>query len=108
MPQANVIYLGVKGSVVALDRATGTEVWRTRLKGSGFVNCVLEQGQLYATTRGEIFRLDPTNGQIVWNNPLSGLGLGLVTVGTAVPSQAVPMEEKRRQEQQAAAAGGGA
>jgi len=104
MPQTSLVYIGVKGSVLALDRATGTEVWRTKLKGGGFVNVVLDQGQLYATVQGEVFRLDPASGQIAWNNSLSGLGLGLVTIGTSVSPQAVSMQENQQQEQAAATA----
>lgn len=103
MQQTNVIYIGVKGSVLALDRATGTELWRTKLKGD-FVNVVLDQGQLYATTQGEIFRLDPASGRIVWNNALKGLGLGLVTIATAGSSQTIPMQEKTNQDAAASAA----
>lgn len=101
MPQTNVIYIGVKGSVLALDRATGTELWRTKLKGD-FVNVVLDGGQLYATTQGEISRLDPASGQVVWTNALRGMGLGLVTIATAGSSQITPMQEKMNQEAAAA------
>lgn len=31
------IYAGAAGQVVALDAVTGREVWRTKLKGHGFV-----------------------------------------------------------------------
>lgn len=81
--------------MLALDRATGAEVWRTKLKGD-FVNVVLDQGELYATTQGEVFRLDPASGQVVWNNTLKGLGLGLVTVATAASPQTLPQEKRNR------------
>jgi outer membrane protein assembly factor BamB len=55
----NLIFIGIKGTVVALDRATGSEVWRSELKGKDFVNVVLQDGDLYATTKGEVFCLDP-------------------------------------------------
>ena len=60
MPQTNVIYVGVKGSVLALDRETGAELWRSKLKGPGFVNVVLDAGQLFATTQGEVFGVSRT------------------------------------------------
>jgi outer membrane protein assembly factor BamB len=106
MSGTDLIFLGVKGSVVALDRATGTEVWRTKLKGDDFVNVVLLDAELYATARGEIFSIDQSTGQIRWSNPLKGLGWGMVTV--AVPGntagQAPSIAAKRRREQAAAAA----
>lgn len=105
MPQASsLLYIGVKGSVLALDRTTGTVVWRTRLKGSGFVNAVLDDGQLYATTQGQVFRLDPATGKVVWNNALPGMGLGLVTIATTASTQAVFMREKQKRDEEAAAA----
>jgi outer membrane protein assembly factor BamB len=36
------IYIGIRGTVVALDRASGAEIWRADLKGSDFVNVVLD------------------------------------------------------------------
>lgn len=101
------LFIGMKGTVVALDRATGSELWRTSLKGSDFVNVVLDQGQLYATTKGELFALDPATGHIRWQNSLQGLGRGLVTIATAQSGVTV-MEEKRRADQAAVAAAGAA
>jgi outer membrane protein assembly factor BamB len=97
------IFIGIKGTVLALDRATGEEVWRTPLKGSSFVNLALDGGGLLASTHGEVFCLDPATGGIRWNNPLRGLGYGLVSF---VGSPAVlTAEEQRRQAAQSAAAG---
>src|SRR5689334_3262228 len=93
------VYLGLKGSVLALDRDTGQELWRTPLKGADFVNVVFDiAGDLIATTRGQAFRLDPATGQILWTNPLKGLGFGLITVATAAAQQLPPAEIRRRQE----------
>ncbi|MBI2924820.1 MAG: PQQ-binding-like beta-propeller repeat protein [Verrucomicrobia bacterium] len=46
-----LVFVGIGGSVVAMNRATGEKVWHTRLKGSDFVNVLLDRDQLYATTR---------------------------------------------------------
>jgi outer membrane protein assembly factor BamB len=92
----DLIYVGIKGTALALDRATGEEVWRTELKGSDFVNLVLDGGDLLASARGEIFCLDPTSGEIRWNNPLRGLGWGLAAF--AGSSTAAMAEEERRRE----------
>ena len=87
----SLLYLGIKGTVVALDRRSGMEHWRTPLKGYDFVNLVLEQDSLYATTKGEIFCLDPLSGQVRWNNPLKGMGFGIVTIAG---SSVAPMAQK--------------
>ena len=95
----SIMYLGVRGTVVALDRRTGAEVWRTPLKGGDFVNVALDGDSLFATARGEIFCLDPVTGRIRWANPLKGLGWGLITIaGTDI----TPMAQQRASEQQRA------
>jgi outer membrane protein assembly factor BamB len=104
MAQNGMLYIGVKGTVLALDRATGQEVWRTRLKSSGFVNVALDGREIYATTYGEVFRLDPASGAICWNNELPGLGRGLITIAAAASQQAISIREKQRREEEAAAA----
>jgi|SRR5215469_12174104 len=102
---AKIIYLGVRGSVLAVNSATGEIVWSTALKGSEFVNVVLDGDNLFATTRGEIFCLDPQGGGVRWFNPLKGYGLGLVTIaGEGIPQNAVVGAEKRRRDEQRAAA----
>src|SRR5262245_45910011 len=77
------VYLGIRGTVVALDRDSGAELWRTPLKGWNFVNLTLEGEDLFATTYGEIYCLDAATGQIRWNNRLRGLGYGLVSIAGA-------------------------
>ena len=100
-----LVFLGVKGTAVALDRDSGQEVWRTGLKGSDFVNLVLDGGDLFATARGEVYCLDPASGRVRWKNPLRGMGWGLVTIGTpGTSSQAAPAQYRLEQEQAAAQA----
>ncbi len=106
MPQSN-LFIGIYGKVLAIDRATGQAVWETGLKGSDFVNVVLQDGALYAATRGELFCLDPVTGNIRWRNPLKGLGWGLITIAPADSQEAVVMRRKKQQEEQAAAAAAG-
>ena len=98
----DIIFVGIKGEVLALDRATGTTRWRSALKGSDFVNVTLQGGDLFAASKGRLYRLDPASGTILWCNELPGLGWGVVTI--AGGSQIAPAEEKRRRDAQAAAA----
>jgi outer membrane protein assembly factor BamB len=107
MKTSDLVFVGIKGSVVALNRATGKQVWVRRLKGSGFVNVVLDAGKVLATTSGEIFCVDPTTGQPIWYNPLKGFGFGLATIATESAPQGnitSAMAEKLRQDEEAAAA----
>jgi len=109
MNQTPVVFIGIKGTVLALDRVTGQEVWRTPLKGGDFVNVVLDEGELYAATKGELFRLDPATGAVLWQNGLQGLGRDLITIASsAACGTAVIREKRRRDEAAAAAAGAGA
>jgi outer membrane protein assembly factor BamB len=104
MASSSHVYIGIQGQVLALDRATGEEVWRTELKGSNFVNVVLLDRELLASTRGELFALDPATGEIRWRNKLKGLGTGILTIAVPGGGQAVLGEQRRREDAAAAAA----
>jgi len=98
------IFVGVHGEVLALDRATGQELWHTKLAGGDFVNLVLDQDRIIATTKGKVFCLDVATGHLLWRNDLPGLGLGLVSIATASGSTpSGPPSEKRRQDAAASA-----
>lgn len=97
MAGQGVVFIGIRGTVLALDAATGTELWRTSVRGAEFVNVALVEGGLYASARGELYALDPATGQILWTNKLKGLGMGLVTIaGTSQPPPAVAMLRSRQ------------
>jgi outer membrane protein assembly factor BamB len=109
-----LVFVGIKGIVLALDRRDGTEAWRTVLKGSvsrssGFV-CVYRDGDLlFATSGGEMYCLDPKTGSVLWHNPLRGLGLGLTSIagecGAGSTTLAATAAERARQQAAAAASG---
>ena len=103
----DLVYVGIKGAVMAVDRDSGEIVWSTALKGSDFVNVIVQDGDLFAASRGELYRLNPSNGAVMWRNSLPGLGWGIVTVagGAQAPGAA---EKKRRDDAAAAAAAAGA
>jgi outer membrane protein assembly factor BamB len=106
MKTSDLVFIGIKGSVVALNRATGEQVWATHLKGSDFVNVVLQNEAVLASCYGEIFCLDPLTGNASWHNPLKGFGRGLATMaleGSPGSGAALVLAEKRRRDEQAAA-----
>ena len=106
MKVSELLFIGIKGSVIALNRATGAQVWTTRLKGYGFVNVIVEEGRVIASCSGEVFCLDPVTGSAIWHNSLKGFGTGLATVATEQNPQSnlITLEaEKRRRDEQAAA-----
>ena len=81
-----ILYLGAKGSIAALERETGERLWTTHLKGAGFVSLMLEGDSVIAHTGGHLFRVDRLSGQIVWQNELKGLGFGYGTLATIAPN----------------------
>jgi outer membrane protein assembly factor BamB len=105
MLQSNTVYLGIKGCVIALDRATGRRLWVTRLKGDDFVTVLVDGDRVFAGARGEISCLDAANGNLLWHDPLKGYGLGLVSIATenACADASAPARETRRRQEAAAA-----
>jgi outer membrane protein assembly factor BamB len=105
MKTTDLIFIGIRGSVVALNRNTGVQEWATHLKGYSFVNVVVEDDRVIATCYGEAFCLEPLNGGKLWHNPLKGFGMGLATIATEHNPGggfAPLLEEKRRRDQQTA------
>jgi outer membrane protein assembly factor BamB len=100
---SSLVFVGIKGAVIALNKSNGSEVWRATLGGSDFVNLVIGDDSIYAATRGQVFRLSATSGEILWNNPLKGMGLGLVTIASNA-GQDTALAEKMRRDQAATTA----
>jgi len=105
MKTSDLVFIGIKGSVIALNRTTGEQVWATRLKGYSFVNVVLDGDRILATCCGEIYCLNPLTGDGLWHNQLKGFGMGLATIATAGEARSGQMPvlaEKQRKAQAAA------
>lgn len=106
MKSDELVFVGIRGTAIALNRASGDIVWETNLKGSEFVNLVLEGENLYATTRGELFCLDAVTGEIRWSNGLRGYGWGLASIairnGTDCGNRVLMAAEEQLRAEQAA------
>jgi hypothetical protein len=71
----SLIYVGIRGAVVAVDKAGGAVVWKVELRrGVSFVPIVVEDDCVFAVSGGEISCLDADTGALIWHNPLKGLG----------------------------------
>lgn len=107
----SLVYIGIKTNVLAFDRKSGTEVWRTPLpvkykSSASLVNVVRDAEGLFATCAGEVFALDPRTGSVLWKEPLKGLGTGIVTLATDLGgSTQMPVLVEAQHQAQAAAAG---
>src|SRR3954471_6140057 len=82
-----LIFVGLNGYAVALDRDTGEIVWSNDEMKSGYVTLLLDGDRLIVSTNGYIFCLDPLTGRILWNNRMSGYGGGTPTALTSVRGQ---------------------
>lgn len=107
----SLVYVGIKGYVIAFDRRGGAEVWRAQLpakykSSTSLVNVVRDAEGLFATVAGELFALDPGTGQLLRHDPLKGMGTGLIAVATdlGANSQQLVLAEGDRQARAAAAA----
>jgi outer membrane protein assembly factor BamB len=94
-----LIFVGLNGYALALDRDTGRIVWSNGQMRSGYVSLLLDGDRLLVSTNGYIYCLDPLTGQILWHNPLTGYGLGAPAHLTSVRGQS-----SQAQVQQAAGA----
>jgi outer membrane protein assembly factor BamB len=93
-----LIFVGLNGYALALDRDTGQIVWSNGQMKSGYVSLLLDGDRLIVSTNGYMYCLDPLTGKILWHNPLTGYGVGAPTHLISVRGQS-----SQTQVQQAAA-----
>ena len=72
-----LIFVGLRGYVVALDRDTGKIVWCNSKLHSGYVSMLLDGDRLIVSCDGYMYCLHPLTGEVLWHNPLSGFGTGV-------------------------------
>ena len=82
-----LVFVGLNGYAVALDRDTGEIVWSNNDLKSGYVTLLLDGDRLIVSTNGYIFCLDPRTGRTLWHNPMSGYGMGTPTALVSVRGQ---------------------
>ena len=101
-----LIFVGLNGYALALNRDTGEIVWSNSEMKSGYVTLLLDEDRLIVSTNGYIYCLDPQTGKIIWNNPLKGYGSGTPTSLISVRGQAsqTVLEQAVAEQAQATAA----
>ena len=82
-----LIFIGLNGYALALDRNTGDFVWSNDQMKSGVVTLLLDGDRLIVSSNGYIYCLNPLTGRILWNNPLRGYGAGAPTSLVSVRGQ---------------------
>jgi len=63
------LFLGISNHVVCLDKKTGDQVWKTKLKSSSITNVYYENGCVFAYSGGHLFSLNAIDGSVNWENP---------------------------------------
>jgi outer membrane protein assembly factor BamB len=96
-----LVFVGLGGYVVALDRDTGEIVWTTTMGGAN-VSLLLDGDRLIASRNGYIDCFDARTGRVLWHNPLKGYGLGVASL-TSVRGQSSQAALQQAAAQQAAA-----
>lgn len=84
-----LIFVGLNGYALALDRETGEIVWSNSEMKSGYVTLLLDGDRLIVSTNGYMYCLDPLTGKILWHNPLRGFGGGAPTSLTSVRGESM-------------------
>lgn len=80
-PVVDLLYAATSSHVVALDPATGQELWRRKLpKGGGIMTMLLKGDDLYVAGSGYVYCLDRYLGEVRWRNDMKKLGWSLITL----------------------------
>jgi outer membrane protein assembly factor BamB len=101
-----LIFVGLRGYVLALDRDSGEIVWSNDKLSSGYTTLLLDGDRLIASINGYMYCLDPLTGEVLWHNPLRGYGIGVTDMASVRgrrPGAAVPYAAAADSEQAATA-----
>jgi outer membrane protein assembly factor BamB len=87
MTVEQLIFVGLNGYALAIDRESGEIIWSNNEMKSGYVTLLLDFDRLIVSTNGYIYCLDPLTGKKLWHNPLKGYGVGTPTALVSVRGQ---------------------
>jgi outer membrane protein assembly factor BamB len=99
-----LIFVGLRGYVIALDRDTGRMIWDCSELKSGDTSLLLDGDRLIVSTKGYIYCLDPLTGRVRWSNPLKGYGVGIAHLVSVRGQSAQTMNQQAAAARDAAAA----
>src|SRR3954451_16931440 len=83
----DLVFVGLNGYALALNRESGEIVWSNNKLKSGYVTLLLDGDRLIVSTNGYIFCLDPLTGTVLWSNRMTGYGGGAPTSLISVRGQ---------------------
>lgn len=103
VPSHELLFVGIKGSVVALKKSSGEVAWSIKLRqGASYVPLVSEDGFVFALSGGEVTCLSAADGRPVWHNELKGFGRGHSLLAGAPNAGVVPAVAALEEQQRAA------
>jgi outer membrane protein assembly factor BamB len=89
-----LIFVGLRGYVLALNRDTGEIVWDCSELKSGYTTLLLDGDRLIVSTNGYLYCLNPLTGQVLWSNPLRGYGVGITHLASVRGQSAQTMNQQ--------------
>ncbi len=75
-----LIFVGLNGWAVALNRDSGEIVWSNDQMRRGDVTMLLDGDRLIVSTNGYLYCLEPLTGRILWEQPLRGYRTGIAAL----------------------------
>lgn len=92
MRPEDLVFVTFAGSVVALEKKSGSTAWVWAIpKGSGFNAVLVEGEQLFLSASGYTYCLDARTGTLKWRNDLRGFGTGVPSIAVSGGSTAVAL-----------------
>jgi outer membrane protein assembly factor BamB len=77
----DLLFVGLNGTVTALSRVDGAEVWSWKApRGAGFVSLLPQADMCVVGVGGYVYCIDPLTGQSLWENAMKGKGIGVVSL----------------------------
>src|SRR5258706_8590344 len=78
-PMDQMVFAGLNGRVMALNRDSGQIVWQWRSPKprSGFGSLMLDGDRLLVGLSGYLYCLEARTGRLMWENPFTGYGVGI-------------------------------
>ena len=95
------LYIGIKGHVLCLDKATGNVQWEQKLRSGDLTNVIQDGNHIFAYVSGHLFCLDAATGNIKWKNELSGMGYGACIFASNLQATAYASAYEEAQREQA-------
>ena len=105
-----LVFVGFRSRVVALDRDSGDLVWEWKSPaGRYYVALLVDGDRLIVSVQGYTYCLDPLTGAEVWRNALKGFGIGVPSISSVNGSSSHPaLAEVQREQAQRNASSAGA